>query len=265
MRELLQLRPQWKELKKGVEAVANFKWLSHIENFSYKKMASFNVRKLVNHFECHHEVTTKNGLIRNLQIYCESRKVELFSLTPITFLIDFDDEYCEYNLKQFLYFFLKHQPRKGETAPTTGGGAGAHSYKQVCAFVEEFLGYMGWQNSEIKRKSNPLSKPLMYPCYTKQDSYIWLLKPTGLNRGRGIEIFDSLESLQRILLQYMQLNGRKKCEPREKEQESMHSSTNYTSNPNNSSTAIGNSVLNRHTSTSANISLIASTNMQPNP
>lgn len=39
---------------------------------------------------------------------------------------------------------------------------------------------------------------------------MWLLKPTGLNRGRGIEIFDSLEELERILLEYLGMMGRKK-------------------------------------------------------
>jgi len=39
---------------------------------------------------------------------------------------------------------------------------------------------------------------------------MWLLKPTGLNRGRGIEIFDSLEELERILLDFLAMMNRKK-------------------------------------------------------
>lgn len=30
---------------------------------------------------------------------------------------------------------------------------------------------------------------------------IWLLKPTGLNRGRGIHIFQTLEELKQILIE----------------------------------------------------------------
>lgn len=30
---------------------------------------------------------------------------------------------------------------------------------------------------------------------------IWLLKPTGLNRGRGIHIFTTLEELKQILIE----------------------------------------------------------------
>jgi hypothetical protein len=30
---------------------------------------------------------------------------------------------------------------------------------------------------------------------------IWLLKPTGLNRGRGIHIFTSIDELKQILIE----------------------------------------------------------------
>lgn len=35
------------------------------------------------------------------------------------------------------------------------------------------------------------------------------MKPIGLNRGRGIEIFDSLEQLESILNEYLILSNRK--------------------------------------------------------
>jgi hypothetical protein len=35
--------------------------------------------------------------------------------------------------------------------------------------------------------------------YLKDDRYIWILKPTFLNRGRGIYLFSSLDELRGIL------------------------------------------------------------------
>lgn len=105
--------------------------------------------------------------------------MEIFSITPITFIIDFDDEYCEYNLKQFLSFFSKHDPRK----------ANPNNRKSVYNgnnFVNKFQPYMAWQNSDIKKRVNILSRPVNNNCYYGENSYLWLLKPTGLNRGRGI-------------------------------------------------------------------------------
>jgi hypothetical protein len=45
---------------------------------------------------------------------------------------------------------------------------------------------MAWQNSDIKKKVNILSRPINNATYYNPNSYLWLLKPTGLNRGRGI-------------------------------------------------------------------------------
>jgi len=93
-------------------------------------------------------------------------------------------------MKQFLYFFQKNDPRKNNSKK------GNTAFN----FVPKFQGYMAWQNSDIKKKVNILSKPVNNSTYYSENSYMWLLKPTGLNRGRGIEIFDSIEQLEKILL-----------------------------------------------------------------
>lgn len=44
----------------------------------------------------------------------------------------------------------------------------------------------------------------MKPSFMSEDknSYVWLLKPASLNRGRGIEVFSSLEQLEKYLNEY---------------------------------------------------------------
>jgi len=139
-------------------------------------MNSFTKKKIINHFEFNDEITTKDNLVRNLQIYCETKKIEVFTITPITFIIDFDDEYCDYNIRQFLNFFQRNDPRK----------AGCKKNLFPHNFLAKFQPYMAWQNADIKKKVNILSKPVNNLTYYSENSYLWLLKPTGLNRGRGI-------------------------------------------------------------------------------
>ena len=43
-------------------------------------------------------------------LYCESMKLNVFDYTPITFILDFDDDFCDANLHLFLKFFEKHLP-----------------------------------------------------------------------------------------------------------------------------------------------------------
>lgn len=42
----------------------------------------------------------------------------------------------------------------------------------------------------------------MCPTYENGDNYVWLLKPTDLNRGRGIQLFNSLENLEKLLIEF---------------------------------------------------------------
>lgn len=36
----------------------------------------------------------------------------------------------------------------------------------------------------------------------EESTYMWLLKPTFLNRGRGISIFDNLEALVKLVSEF---------------------------------------------------------------
>jgi len=49
---------------------------------------------------------------------------------------------------------------------------------------------------EFKLKSN---QPLVMPMSHYSGKNIWILKPTGLNRGKGIHVIDSLKDMKRII------------------------------------------------------------------
>lgn len=68
----------------------------------------------VNHFEEHKEISQKDLLVKNLKLFCETNKINLFSLTPVTFLIDLDDDACELLIGKFANFFCKNHPRAEE-------------------------------------------------------------------------------------------------------------------------------------------------------
>jgi len=79
-----------------------------------------------------------------------------------------------------LSFFAKNDPRKNN------GNQSKKPFNNTNTFINKFQPYMAWQNSDIKKKVNILSRPVNSNCYYGESSYLWLLKPTGLNRGRGI-------------------------------------------------------------------------------
>lgn len=67
--------------------------------------------------------------------------------------------------------------------------------------------------------NSPFTKPKMKPVYRNENSYLWLLKPTGFNRGRGIQIFTTLEQLENYIREYYEGVVEKSLKQDKKEEE----------------------------------------------
>ena len=70
IRKLLRKRPWFKETDKPIGKI-DFYWQQSSKGLPFDRMNSKESRLMVNHFEFHREISTKIGLIRNLQHYCE--------------------------------------------------------------------------------------------------------------------------------------------------------------------------------------------------
>ncbi len=71
-----------------------------------------NLRRLVNHFEFHRELTNKSLLIKNLTTFCEEHKLNIFDITPLTFILDIEERSWEMDSRLFVEFFKRHMPIK---------------------------------------------------------------------------------------------------------------------------------------------------------
>lgn len=176
----------------------NLKWTQTCERIRFDHISSgAGHKQLVNHFEFHEEISTKSGLIRNLKAVCErDQKNSLFEVTPITFEVDFTSENCDNDLKRFLYFYLENSPKRNQIPK---GKRKEEDHKSFMDFVKGIKHIHNMQNLTYEKKEHPNSKPAIKPIYLDGETYLWLLKPTDLNRGRGIYLFRSLEELSSIL------------------------------------------------------------------
>ena len=59
----------------------HFKW-APISSF-----VRFDSKGVVNHFEGHIELSTKERLLKNLHVYCELNKLNVFEIVPVSFVI----------------------------------------------------------------------------------------------------------------------------------------------------------------------------------
>lgn len=195
VKRVLDSREWWSESAPH-NSLYNLKWQETYFNFKYERLNGgvSGVKQCVNHFEGHKEITTKNLLIKNLKLYCETNKINMFSITPVTFVIDLDDDACEVQITKFASFFIKNMP-KTQNKPE-------NVKKAINDFKKRLKPIMNFINSDkVNQKSNIYSKPKMHPSFINSENYLWLLKPTGLNRGRGIQIFNSLETLEKYLFE----------------------------------------------------------------
>jgi hypothetical protein len=58
--------------------------------------------------------------------------------------------------------------------------------------------------SPVKEDFSIYTQQKMLDSFQATDNYLWLLKPNGLNRGRGIKLFNKLEQLEGFLNEFLQ-------------------------------------------------------------
>ncbi len=113
----------------------------------------------------------------------------LFDFTPITFILDLQDPNFQITFREFLTFFQQNS---------------LHSFDQHSQIEAVFKHY------QINPKTSPFtssapsqlrhhySQPKMTASYLNGCN-LWLLKPADCNRGRGINLFNRLSSLEYYL------------------------------------------------------------------
>jgi hypothetical protein len=102
----------------------------------------------------------------------------MFDITPPTFVIDFSDIFCDRSLSDFLMSYTKHHPQLSDV-----------NKNRI-----EYLSYFKNLITGTGEKQKPLSNKYCVYNMNKSfmdtsNSYLWLLKPTSLNRGRGVRVF----------------------------------------------------------------------------
>lgn len=127
-------------------------------------------------------------------------------MTPLTFAFDMDDTAnFDGDMHRFTKFFIKNcgdAKKYASNEQSTVKRANASAL-----FTYEFkkrskvLHIM--PNATSDKKISQYVKPKACKTYYNGTN-LWLLKPTGMNRGRGIELFTTLEELNKYINQYLE-------------------------------------------------------------
>ena len=157
-------------------------WQPLSTNIKFDRLKLTPFKQIVNHFEGQKELSSKLNLLNNLQIFCEENRKFLFDIIPITFFLDLDHlEKFDVEFQDFLNCF------QGKTSLFRSTSLNFGPFKLM--------------QKNFDKKGCLYSQPRNYATMNCGNN-VWILKPADYNRGRGIRLFNRLEDLQSILLEY---------------------------------------------------------------
>jgi hypothetical protein len=157
-----------------------------------------------------------------LQIFSEINKENVFNFLPITFFVEINPEKAQQQLgsalQSFSHFFqvIDSKESKKRACELFDRKSENTLDATKCGIKSPQSNSQGG-NSRDSRLKQPITKLKpqgvdkkscsQYAKYTMPlchfiGNNIWLLKPTSLNRGRGIHIFHDYETLKNLILSY---------------------------------------------------------------
>lgn len=119
---------------------------------------------------------------------------------PLTYIIDLTS--CEEDLA--LHNFIKFYNRNLPSSNTQ------HKMESVILPRVKHQNYNITPNHQSKRPQGLFyCQPIMAKTFISdteegKSPYLWILKPTFMNRGRGVALFNSLEEFEKLIWKYYQ-------------------------------------------------------------
>jgi hypothetical protein len=173
-------------------------------NFSILNGSSKDHIKSLNRFERFGQIGNKDNLFRNLyflaQVLAPQQKSEedLSKIVPLTFSFRLSEKEFPEDLQNFAKLFRSVSENRpcGRIRPVD------QNTGHYFSFDFKFKPPQDGQAALRKFRNQPAESVERDPIFFAGKN-LWILKPSGLNRGKGLELFSSLEQLNEFLQLYM--------------------------------------------------------------
>jgi hypothetical protein len=165
IKSIMEKKLNWMEGNYSAPNDAQFIWHPTSKNVKFRRLAPYLSPQIVNHFEFHNELSNKANLLDNLTSFCKKNNLEINEMMPVTFGIDLKSKRLN---------------------------------SQILLFVSYFKGLSGEKSPRGKNSEHSVNSLMLPPSHFIGQN-IWLIKPAGNNRGRGIQIFNNINEFKRIL------------------------------------------------------------------
>ena len=195
IKKCLNLRKNWIEIpdKNRKKNIINLFWTPTSWRINFKEYAE-NIKeiKFVNHFEFHGGITNKLRLFFNLMKYCEIHSKDLFDFFPLTIPIEFGHFFFMDQMKSFTHLF-------NNIKDIIGNEKNRKKYSEYFYLNSDILN-LGFKTKFFIPKNFYIGKNL------------WLVKAINMNRGRYIQICNSIEKVNSAIKNFYSGNNTNKSE-----------------------------------------------------
>lgn len=200
---MLSQRIGWCESAQNAFASVHFQWSDISQRVKFDRMRhTAQQRQLVNHFEGHKELSSKTRLLKNLSNICRREQIYLHDIVPITFIVDYQSDSFESDMEDFLSFFVRASSAPQLDVVAADVLRRKNYYRQVAD--RDFRSAApsavsnGLQAAAERSARHTGFLQLKTPQAMFKGHNVWLFKPPDQNRGRGIRLFNNLQTLNSV-------------------------------------------------------------------
>ena len=198
IKKCLDLRKNWKEIteksQKKNQLICNLFWTPLSWRINFKDYSADNIKeiKFTNHFEFHNGITNKYKLFINLLKYCEEHSKDLFDFYPLTIPFEFGHFFFMDQMKSFTHLF-------NNINEIIGNDKSRKKYSEYFYLNSHILN-LGFKTKFFIPKNFYIGKNL------------WLVKAINMNRGRYIQICNSIEKINSSIKNFYAGNNTNKSQ-----------------------------------------------------
>lgn len=163
---------------------------------------SYLTKKSCNRFSHAFELSDKDNLLRNIWHFGQRTKIDIFKSIPLTFSFRMQEGHFLPDLQEFARFYqsLEKGVDLASIEPIRNHQSEALQREIPIYFNFDFK--FPASLKEDRKYSNPDCSTVARPREFFNGKNLWILKPSGCDRGKGVEIFRSLDELNRYLTMY---------------------------------------------------------------
>ncbi len=194
MRKCFERRADyWKEVP-SFTSVFHFKWQPFSRGLHFDQLCH-SQKQMLNHLEGHAEITTKDCLFKNFLAYAELNKLNAFDYLPLTFALDIDSPTYGADFEKFVYCYSTIDSVNAAVGKDVPGR------DQLCLKqINQRIHRIAFSKD---RRVVSHSRAKLHPTHFTGHN-LWVLKPTGFNRGVGVSVFDNMDKLKAMIKLYSQ-------------------------------------------------------------